>query len=65
MANIIEGIQQEVVRCRELLKMYEEIPQGAFGAMMLKRIIADAEAAVAHGDTVEMIRQYEALKECQ
>jgi hypothetical protein len=63
--NIIEGIQQEVVRCRELLKEYESIPQGAFGAIMLKKTIAEAESAVAHGDTVEMIRQYQALKECQ
>jgi hypothetical protein len=63
MANIIEGIQQEVVRCRELLKQYEAIPQGAFGAIMIKQTIAEAESAVAHGDTVEMIRKYQELKE--
>ena len=63
--NIIEGIQQEVVRCRELLKEYEAIPQGAFGAIMLKQIIAKAETAIAHGDTIEMIRLYQELKECE
>jgi len=39
---------------------------GAYlGATMLKQIIAEAESAVAHGDTIEMIRQYQALKEYQ
>lgn len=63
--NIIEGIQKEVVRCRELLKEYEAIPQGAFGAAMLKITITKAEEAVAQGDTVEMLRSYEALKEIE
>ena len=65
MENIIEGIQQEVVRCREILKEYEAIPQGAFGAMMIKRTITEAESAVAHGDTIEMILKYKELKEIE
>jgi len=64
MANIIEGIQAEVERNRELLKAYQGIgPNGAFGATMIKQNIIDAEAAVAHGDTVEMLRQFQSLKE--
>ncbi len=64
MVNIIEGMQQEVARNRELLKEYESIGQaGMFGARMIKQNIIDAESAVANGDTVEMIRQYQPLKE--
>jgi len=63
MANIIEGIQSELARVREVLKYYEEIPQGQFGALMIKRTIAEAESAVAHGDVVEMIRTHQDLKE--
>lgn len=63
MANLIEGIQSEVVRVREILKYYEEIPEGVFGAIMIKKTIAEAESAVAHGDTIEMIRTYQDLKE--
>lgn len=61
--NIIEGLQEEMTRNREILKFYEEIPQGAFGAMMIKKDIADAEKAIAEGDTLAMIRVYESLKE--
>lgn len=62
--NIIEGIQREVARNRELLKEYEAIgPVGTFGATMIKQNIIDAKSAVAHGDTIEMIRQFQSLKE--
>jgi len=50
-------------RCRELLKLYEEIPTGAFGAMMIRKEILDAEKAIANGDTIEMMRSYKSLKE--
>lgn len=65
MVNIIEGIQQEVVRCREVLKHYESIPQGVFGSIMIKQTIAEAESAIAHGDTIEMIHKYQELKEIE
>ena len=61
--NLIEGLQEEMTRNRKILKIYEEIPQGAFGAMMIKKDIADAEKALASGDTIEMIRVYKSLKE--
>ena len=61
--NIIEGIYEQLKRCREVLKWYESVPEGRFGAAMIKKTIAEAESAISHGDTVEMIRQYQALKE--
>ena len=66
MMNLIEGIQQQCNRVREILPHYEEIgPAGAFGLMMLKRDIAEGEAAIASGDVVRMMRAYEALKGCE
>jgi len=63
--NLIEGLQEEMSRCHELLKLYEEIPTGAFGAMMIKKEILDAEKAIANGDTIEMMRSCKSLKECK
>jgi len=65
MANLIEGIQQEQNRVRELLKEYEAIPQGAFGAVMLRQVIAKADKAVASGDVIEMLAVLNELKKCE
>ncbi len=62
MANLIEGLNQQLVRNRELQEMYESIPEGVFGATMIKRDIEAAEKAIADGDTVSMIRAYKALE---
>ncbi len=62
MANLIEGLNQQLVRNRELLKAYEEIPTGAFGAVMIRKYIDVAEKAIADGDTVAMMRAYKALE---
>lgn len=60
--NLIEGLQYEMNRCRELLKMYESIPQGVFGATVIKQSIKEAEEAINNGDTVQMMACYEQLK---
>ena len=49
-------------RCREVLKQYEQITEGAFGAMMIRQDIKNAEAAMASGDVVEMLAAYNALE---
>ncbi len=61
--NLIEGLQEELERNKELLKLYEEIPQGKFGSTMIKLSIKNAENAIANNDTVEMIRCYKDLQE--
>ena len=64
MANLIEGLQEELKRNRELVKHYEEIgPAGIFGKTFIQRDIDLAEKAIATGDTVEMVRMYATLKE--
>jgi hypothetical protein len=63
MVNLMDGLLQELNRNRELLKMYQEIPTGAFGAMMIKRDIDAGESAIKNGDTVEMLRAYQALQD--
>lgn len=63
MENLIEGIQREQRRCRELLVGYKEIgPAGAFGAKMIQIDLDRSEEAIACGDTIEMMRAYKALQ---
>jgi hypothetical protein len=63
--NLIHALQREMNRCRELLKEYEKIPQGQFGAIMIKVDIATAEKSIADGDTVQMIISLKSLQECK
>lgn len=63
--NLIEGITKEIERCRELLEIYEQIPTGKFGSIMIQRDISSAEKAMAESDTVEMIKCYKALTSCE
>ncbi len=62
--NLIEGLQKEMNRCRELKKEYEKIPTGNFGATMIQVDINNGERAIASGDVVEMLKAYKDLQEC-
>jgi hypothetical protein len=61
--NIIEGIQKECNRVRDLIKFYESFPTGIFAADLMKQSIKDAEAAIASCDTIKMIACYKELSE--
>ena len=64
--NLVEGIQAELKRCRELREMYDDIgPAGAFGKMVIDQSLDEAEAALASGDAVRMIRAYADLQQRQ
>lgn len=64
--NLIEGIQQELERNREILQAYRDIgPNGAFGVMIIKIKIQEAEQAIANGDTVKMLACYKKLQQTQ
>ncbi len=60
--NLAEGILVEIDRSRKLLKLYESIPTGGFGATMIKQSISRAEKALAGDDPVETMRAYDDLK---
>jgi hypothetical protein len=53
--TIKEKIQKQIKRCEELLKMYEEIPTGFFGATMIRMAIKNAESCLMEGNYVESI----------
>jgi hypothetical protein len=64
--NIIEGIQHQCERARELVRQYESIgPVGVFGKTVIQLAIREGEAAIASGDTVRMARAFKSLEECQ
>jgi hypothetical protein len=66
MTNLIEGIQNECNRVREILPAYEEFgPVGFFGLTMLKAAITEDESSTASGDVVRMLRAYTRLKDCE
>lgn len=61
--NLIEGLQKEIERNKELLEAYESIPQGGFGAHFIRQSIEHGEKAIAEHDTVEMVHALASLKE--
>jgi hypothetical protein len=64
--NLIEGLQAEVNRRREILEQYRAIgPAGAFGAAFLEVDIRIAETAIASGDLVLMVQEYRRLSEIE
>ena len=65
MSNLMEGLLSEMNRCRELIKRYEEIPTGAFGATMIKQTISNAEKAIGGGDVSEMLKAFNDLQSCE
>jgi hypothetical protein len=66
MKNIIEGIQEQCPRCRDLVQQYEAIGSvGAFGKAMIEADIREGEAAIASGDTVRMVKALKTLKGCE
>ena len=58
----MEGLLSEIERCSKLKVIYDEIPAGAFGSLVIQQAIDNAKAAVASGDIGEMVGS---LKVCQ
>lgn len=63
--SLVEAFPAEQERVRDLLSVYETIPTGGFGAMMIRDALKRAEQAAASGDVVAMLRSYEELKGCK
>lgn len=63
--NLIEGLQKEQTRVRELLTEYEEIGSaGFFGATILKQLLSKTDNVIATGDTVQMLVLLKELQKC-
>jgi hypothetical protein len=59
-------LSKQIVRCQGLLIRYKELgPVGALGHAAIKHEIDRANKAVIEGDTVQMIRSFAQLKECE
>jgi len=59
-----EALPREMARVRdELLPLYNAIPTGVFAATLMRSALDRAATALATGDTVEMIRVYNDLRE--
>lgn len=62
--NLIEALQDELRRNRELVKIYKSIgPAGSFGATMIQSDMDEAEKAMAAGDVAFMIAWLKRLRE--
>ena len=62
--TLMEGLLSEIERCSKLKVVYDEIPSGVFGALMIQQAIDNAKAAIASGDIEEMIRCFKACEGC-
>lgn len=64
MSSVGEELPKQMKRVRdELLPEYDKIPAGRFAATMMRQALDVATQALAEGDTVQMIRSYEELKD--
>lgn len=60
--NLIEGLNTELLRAKQLQEAYETIPTGVFGAAVVRASIDHAELSIKTDDLVEMVKAYNALK---
>lgn len=60
--TLIDSLLSEIERCSKLKEAYDEIPAGAFGALVIQQAIDNAKAAILSGDVGEMMK---ALKICE
>jgi len=61
--NLMEGICEQIDRVKNIVKEYEAIPSGNFAASLMKQDIKIAEKARNFGDTIQMLKSYQKLKE--
>lgn len=60
--NLIDGLNTELKRAKELMEVYESIPTGGFGAAMIQQTIDHAELSMQTDNTVEMVKAYQRLQ---
>ncbi len=60
--NLMQSLLDEMNRVREVIKAYEDTPNGEFAATQMRNDIKRAEKAAGIGDVNEMIEMYQRLK---
>ena len=63
MPNLIEGLLEQSNRVRDIIKIYDDTPNGGTAALMMRNSIARAEKAIETGDTIEMMLCFTDLEE--
>ncbi|WCT10309.1 hypothetical protein [Mucilaginibacter jinjuensis] len=64
--DIVQSLLYEIVRVKELIKYYEEIPNGAgqLGASILTELVSEAYNSLVNYDTELMNKYYDLLLHC-
>ncbi len=64
--GLIQDLLYEIIRVKELIKYYEDIPNGAgqLGASILTELVAEAYKSLVDYDTVLMQKYYDLLLHC-
>lgn len=63
--TLIEEYHEQLDRVKQLLTWYEEIPEGVFWAITLRKVIADAEKARNEDNVVDMLKSLQEMKDCE
>jgi len=61
--NLIDELLEEIDRNKEILKYYEALPQGVFGASFIKKDIEFARNAIVDQNTASMAQALKTLRE--
>ena len=54
-------LQKEIERVSELLKFYEEIPEGAIGASMIRNSLHNAKTATSKKEIEDAVEDLESI----
>lgn len=62
--TLADALPEQMRRVRDdLLPLYDAIPTGIFAATLMRQELDRATKAIMEGDTVQMLRSFESLKE--
>ncbi|WP_448699019.1 hypothetical protein ACFGVR_19040 [Mucilaginibacter sp. AW1-3] len=64
--DLIQDLLYEIIRVKELIKYYDNIPNGAgqLGSSILTELVAEAYKSLVDYDTVLMRKYFELLQNC-
>ncbi|MDT3404977.1 hypothetical protein [Mucilaginibacter terrae] len=64
--DLIQVLLYEIIRVKDLIKYYEEIPNGAgqLGASILNELVSEAYQSLVNYDTELMRKYYDLLQNC-